>query len=459
VAALLVVGGTVVAVTGGDDETTKRPIAQRSGDPKPSDQPVDPGDGRGGGEDPENLNEGRRPGESKVLWYKTAPDAPSSGADAPGMWITGKAAVKAAYKEVVAYGVGDGKPAWNPIAFPQKICAVTRGKTADDKVVVAYMSGASDRAKCNQLQQIDLATGRKGWTAEVEDGALFDSAVSIELSLAGDTLVVGRSQSGTAYDARTGKKLFDIKRYGDACFPAAFAGSARQIVSVAGCDATEPTEHEEVRGLDPRTGRVLWTQKLDKGWSVKRTFSVDPLVLYSTNQDKDQWNIAAIKPGGGFRSQVGFDEDFAPECGWAILERDLEGCLGTAADADTLYLPTEATGGPNEIVAVDLATGKEKWRVKSPSDESMLPLKVQGGNLIAYVEPSYDAGGQVVSIPTAGAAHTPVKLLQNPEGAADVEGGFYSKTVDWVDGRFYISTTRLTGNDDAPEKLMLAFGK
>ncbi|MFC9507918.1 PQQ-binding-like beta-propeller repeat protein [Streptomyces sp. NPDC057002] len=461
VAALLVVGGTVWAVTGGDGgKGKKKPVAQQSdGSKGGASDPVNPGDGRGeGGEDPENLNEGRQAGEAKVLWYKEAPDAPGSGADAPGMWITDKSAVKAAYKQLFAYNVGDGQPAWDTITFPQKICATTPEKTADDKIVVAYMSGSSDRAKCNQLQEIDLNTGEKGWKEEVADGALFDSTLSVELSVTGTTLMVGRSQSGTAYDVTNGDKLFDKKRYGDSCFPAAFAGGEK-LIAVSSCGAGGNNEHDEVQQLDPRTGKVQWTQKFDKGWRVARAYSVSPLVIYSTNEEKKSWNISTFTSGGKFRSQVGFDEDFAPECGWAILERDLQGCQGVAVDDTTLYLPTEATTGANEIVAVNLADGKEKWRVKSPVDESMLPMRVEGGKLIAYVQPSYDAGGQVVSIPTGGSGHKPVKLLQNPQGAADIEDGFFSKDIDWAGGRFYISTTRLSGNDDTKEKLMLAYGK
>jgi hypothetical protein len=89
----------------------------------------------------------------------------------------------------------------------------------------------------------------------------------------------------------------------------------------------------------------------------------------------------------------------------------------------------------------------------------MLPLKLDGGNLVAYVEPSYDAGGEIVSIPTGGSGHKATKLLQNPQGAADIENSFFSRAIDYVDGRFYISTTRLTGNDESKEKLMLAYGK
>ncbi|MCZ9348612.1 PQQ-like beta-propeller repeat protein [Streptomyces mutabilis] len=465
VAALLVIGGSVWAVTstGGDDKD-KKPVAGKSDDPKPSGSgggaPVNPGDGSGdGGEDPEDLNEGRQAGESKVLWYKEAPDAPGSGADADGMWITDKAAVKAAYKQVFAYNVGDGKPSWDPITFPEKICAVTPEKTADDKIVVAYMSGSSDRAKCNKLQEIDLATGQKGWTEEVEDGELFDSTLSVELTVSGKTLMVGRSQSGTAYDVTSGKKLYDKKKYGDACFPAGFAGSASKLVQVASCGAGGDNAHDELQGLDPKTGKVLWTYKYEKGWRVGRAYSVDPLVVYATDEEKKVWNISTFTSGGKVQEQVGVDEDFAPECGWAILERDLQGCAGVAVGGGTLYLPTEATTGANEIVAINLSTGKEKWRAKSPADESMMPMKVEGDQLIAYVQPSYDAGGQVVSIPTGGNDHKPAELLRNPQAVADIENSFYSKDIDWVDGRFFISSTRLTGNDEAKEKLMLAFGK
>lgn len=92
----LIMGGTVYAVGGGN----KQPTADGSRSPTSSAKastpvaPLSPGDGDGG-EDSRDLNAGRKPGESKVLWYKEAPEAPGSGADAPGMWITGRTAVKA----------------------------------------------------------------------------------------------------------------------------------------------------------------------------------------------------------------------------------------------------------------------------------------------------------------------------------------------------------------------------
>ncbi|MFF9771705.1 PQQ-binding-like beta-propeller repeat protein [Streptomyces sp. NPDC014636] len=457
VAALLVIGGTVFAVTGGDDGGgKKKPVAGQSDDPKHS-ASASP-TASGGGEDPEHLNDGRQAGEGKVLWYKPAPDAPASGADAPGMWVSGDTAVKAAYKQVFAFGAGDGSTAWGPLTFPQKICAVTAQKSADDKIVVAYMNSAGDRAKCNQLQQIDLRTGEKGWSGEVADGGLFDSALNVELTVSGKTLMVGRSQSGTAYDIDSGKKLYDKKRYGEACFPAAFAGGTDRLIQVASCGVGTSGEHEEIQELDPATGKVRWTQKVKKGWEVSRTYSVDPLVVYLTNRDKKVWNISTFTENGKFRSEVKVDGKFAPRCGWAVLERELQGCQGVAVDADTLYLPTDSTISANEIVAISLSDGKEKWRVKSPGDRPMSPVKVEGGKLIAYVQPSYDTGGQVVSVPVTGSSHTTTSLLHNPQGAAEAENTFYDGVVDWTGGRFFISSGRLSGDDDSKEKLIMAFG-
>jgi hypothetical protein len=458
VAGLLVVGGAVWAVAGGGDDKKqqKKPVAGHSS----ASAPVNPGDGRGAGdEDPEDFNEGRKPGEARVLWYKTAPDAPKDGADAPGMWITDKTVVKPAYKQLFAYNVDDGKPTWDPVSFPQQICAVTPVKSADDKVVVAYESHSGDRTACDQLQQIDLNTGKKGWSMKVTRGDdMFDNTVTISLAVSGRTLVVGRQLSGVAYDIDTGRKLFDKEKYGAGCFPAGFAGGTR-LIQVASCGAGGSNEHDEVQELDPATGKVKWTRVLPEGWSAQRTFSLDPLVLYSTREDGKRYNISVLDTKGGIRSQVDVKGSFEPQCAWPGLNRNLQGCSGVAADANTLYLPTAVTMGANEIVAVDLDTGKEKWRVKSPTDTSMLPIKTENGKLIAYVEPSYDQGGQVVSIASAGSSHTPVKLLQNPENTAEIENGFFRKNIDWVGGRFYISSARLDGSDDAKEKLMMAFGK
>ncbi|QEU93833.1 PQQ-binding-like beta-propeller repeat protein [Streptomyces kanamyceticus] len=460
VAALLVAGGVTWAVVGGDDGGEKKPVAKEK-DPKPTaSAPVNPGDGSGDGkEGKEDLNEGRKPGEAKVLWYKEAPKVPGSGGDAPGMWIDGDVAVKAAYKELSAYDVKTGKVAWPTITFPQKICAATQQASDKGKIVIAFKDSVKSAAKCNQLQVIDLKTGAKGWGKSVKEEGLFDFSMQSSLAFVGDTLMVGRDQSGTALSmSDEGKQLFVAEKKDEgSCFPAGFAGGKKLLMKLS-CGASTPTEHDELQQLDPKTGKALWTKKFPKGWKIGKVYSVSPTVVYLTNEDKKKWNISVLKENSdATRSEVVSKDGFAPECGSSILDRGLDGCTGVTADASYLYLPTDEKSGANEIVAFSLATGKEAWRTKSPVDEKMLPLKVENGALVAYVSPAYTSAGRVVSIATSG-SHTPKTLLQNPSGTSKIESGFYSKDVDYVDGRFYISTTSITGST-GQQKLMLAYGE
>ncbi|MFI7386004.1 PQQ-binding-like beta-propeller repeat protein [Streptomyces sp. NPDC049813] len=473
VALVLVAGGVVLAVTGGDDAKDKKDTAGKDKAPEASasaSAPVNPGDGQGdgrGGE--EDLNAGRQDGEAKVLWYKTAPKVGSDGAGAPGMWITDKVAVKAAYKEVLGYGVQDGKVSWPAITLPQKICSVTKNPSGAGKIVVAYMSGTSSRANCNQVQEIDLATGAKGWSAKIperEDKDDFFDGTGSSISLTyvgGDTLMVGRSMSGLALDAKTGKKKkFVVEQYGSDCFPKAFTGNKDKLLSVASCGAGGDNAHEELRQLDPETGKVRWTKKFPKDWTVGNVYSVSPLVVYSTNQDDKKYNIASFKEGSAsVRAEVGVDGlDTGCGAGFSFLTRDLNGCQGVTVDGSTLYMPTKGkTGGANAIVAISLTSGKERWRVSSPEDQSLLPMKTENGSVVAYMEASYGGtAGRVVSVPVSG-AHTPKTLLQNPAGTAGIESGFYSKDVAWADGRFYLSATNLSGSAKGQQKLMLAYGE
>ncbi|MFE6165132.1 PQQ-binding-like beta-propeller repeat protein [Streptomyces sp. NPDC056486] len=463
-AGALVIGGVAWAVVGGgdDDPSKKKPLAGTTNDPKASNSaPVNPGDGDGdGATGQDDLNAGRQPGESKVLFYKEAPKVPGSGADAKGMWIKDGIAAKAAYKEISAYDVSTGKTAWPTITFPQKICGTTPQATDDSKIVVAFKDGQKDDSKCNQIQIVDLKTGAKGWKKPVKEEGLFDMSLSTDLSITGDTVMVGRSQSGTALSISDGKELFVAdKKDPGACFPSGFAGGKKMLVAYS-CGASSPTEHDELQQLDPKTGDAVWTKKFPKGWRIGRIYSESPTIVYLTNEDKKTWNITTLKPNSSAtRSEVGVDEKFAPECdGSSFLGGSLQGCLGVTTDDNNLYLPTEATSGANEVVAISLATGKEAWRTKSPLEESMLPIKVDGNAVIGYVEPSYDAGGKIVSIPISG-SHKPKTLLKNPSGTSEIESGFFSKALDYVDGRFYISTTRLSGSTKGQEKLMLAYGK
>ncbi|RSS63340.1 PQQ-binding-like beta-propeller repeat protein [Streptomyces sp. WAC06614] len=459
-AGVLVLGAGGYFLLAGDDEGGKDPKAQASApaDAKPSGgASVDKGDGNGGGGQEADLNSGRKPGEDKVLWVKTnSVELPGAGADAPAQWVVGDTVVKAAYKSVTAYGVRDGKERWT-VSFPEKICTATNTTTADAKTVVGFMNGQSSSAKCNQLKGIDLKAGKETWTKEVPDEGMFDIMVSPTLAIAGDTVTVSRMGPTSAFKVSTGDKLFartEQPTTDGKCVPETYAGGSR-MVAVARCI----DEGEEVQGADPATGNTTWGYKLPKDWKVTKVYSVDPVVIDVTNKTKKERAVAVLGPDGKLRTQLTGEGNFAAECDLTLLDRSLQNCKGAVVDgpSNTMYLPTE--GRSNEIAAFDLTTGKIKWRTPAGEGRRLLPLRAENGQLYAYLDAEKDKGGEVVAVPAAGGK--PTTLLRNPSGpAAPVENAFFSPQLDFVDGRLFISATRLLGNSKGgQEKLLMVFGK
>lgn len=145
----------------------------------------------------------------------------------------------------------------------------------------------------------------------------------------------------------------------------------------------------------------------------------------------------------------------------------LDGCTAAAADTGTLYLGTEGSGGAissypetNEVVAIDLGNGKEKWRTKDPKGRAMRPQAVEGGKLVAYVQPGrvQDAAAMATFAPTGGA---PQVVLQSPEAAIGGERAFYlNPHMLWSGGRFFMLNGRVQSpSDKGKDHALLSFGK
>ncbi|RII15012.1 Outer membrane protein assembly factor BamB [Streptomyces sp. YIM 130001] len=461
VAGLLVVGGGVyLAVSGGDDEENpKKPVAGKSNDPKPGkSDPVDEGDGSGGGRESDN-DLASKPGEAKAWVSTNKMDLPGNGAELKDIWVVGDTVAQAAYNEVTGWDVSSGKEKWK-IKLPYEVCATPRNATEDGKVVVAFKEGKTGNPECSQLQMIDLKTGKKGWKSEPKKDNDFDSAISLELSISGNTVAAARSQSGTAFRVSDGKKLFKASKDGN-CFPAAFAGGER-LMQVDSCSTS--TENDNLKLIDPKTGKAKWKFASKKGWEVSKVYSTNPIVISVTNRDEKSWSIMALTDSGKVRSQLdGGKDNFRQQCGgFAVLERQLNGCDGMVADADSFYMATEpkgsaSSGRSNEIVAFDLNTGKPKWRAKAGEGRSALPLQREGTGLLAYVDPTYDKPGSIVKFGAGGSK--PTTVLKHPESAASIENSMTSGKLKYSGGHFFITSSRLLGGDSKDAARMLSFGK
>ncbi|MGW0121003.1 outer membrane protein assembly factor BamB family protein [Streptomyces sp. NPDC003327] len=467
--AVLVAAVTTWAVVGGDDE--KDPVAQpptatgpATPTPKPTES-VDQGDGSGDGDagnGEEDLNAGRKPGEAKVNWLvKNDVDLPRNGADAYGPWIVGDTVVKAMYKGVDGYNLSDGKLKWH-VDLPFELCATPAEPSANGVMVFAHEESADDGAKCTGLQQIDLKTGKAGWKGVIPKGKGLFSFSDNTLAISGNTLTAAGSSTAFGFSLATGKQIFSGPASG--CKPFAYAGGSK-LIGAYDCPSGDVEKKvQAVSEVDPNTGKAKWSFKLEPNWEVDKVYSVDPLVVSATQREQKKWTVFALNANGTLRSQIqGGNDKFAPRCGGGLIifGKNLQGCTGVAADAHTFYMATETDyGKPNEVVAFDLRTGKAKWRSKAPGEQSMTPLRMEGSQVLVYVEPAFDAGGAVATLaPTGGA---PKILQQHPASTSSIESNFYDGGYAYGSGTFVVASGRVSAANDEEEKqvkTMMAFSK
>lgn len=466
VAGLLVIGGGTWFALSGDDKDDKPNVSKSSDAPKPTgSDSVDQGNGDGTGRTGnDDLNAGRQPGEAKALFLlKNDVDLPRNGADVFGPWVVGDTVVKAMYREVAGYSVTDGTKKWS-VPLGTKVCSAPVQTSTDGKIVVGVEDGLTEKAKCLDLQMIDLKTGKAGWKKPIPKASgAFSSLSDFTLSISGNTLAAGGTGNSYGFSMTDGKQLFgkpeeDCKRY-------AFAGGPK-LIAAASCPTSDyDNPKQQVQEVDPVTGRTKWTYNTPVGWEVDKVYSASPLVLSITQREPKKWSIIALDDNGKLRSQIdGGNDKYAPRCGGAfvVFGQNLEGCTGVAADADTFYMATEpaTVRSPNHVVAFNLDTGKEKWRSPSSGDREMTPLRMENGNVLVYMGASYDKGGEVATIaPTGGAPKT---LLKHPVSTAEIENSFFSAKMAYADGRFFIASGRVSASNDKEEKetkTMLAFGK
>ncbi|MFJ5226924.1 PQQ-binding-like beta-propeller repeat protein [Streptomyces sp. NPDC088400] len=475
VAGLLVLGGgTWFALSGGggdgggggDDGRAGReakPKVSRSGPAAPSGSSA-AGGSQDSRKEADAFNAVRKDGEAKVEWLHTNDvDLPGIGADSYGPWFAGDTVVKATYRQVVGYSTTDGTKKWT-LPLPAEACAAPAAPTPDGKIVIGFKGGVSESAACDQMQMVDLTTGQGGWRKEIPEAPGAYSILDVTMAISGNTVTAGH----TAYRVSDGKKLFG-RPPGD-CFPYAFAGGAK-LIAAEDCPSGESGKQlHQLQELDPVTGKVKWTHRVKKDLVIDKIYSVDPLVFSVKHQEDGGWGVFVLNADGTERSQpTGSDDQFRMDCDdseGVVLggQPTTEGCIGVVADASTLYMSTSYEEGSdsraNAILAFDLATGKLKWRVTSPDDRMMTPVRLEGGNLLAYLAPWDDQAGAVVTIaPTGGAPRT---LLRHPASTDEIETHVFSQKYAYVDGRFYVSSSSVGASDDTAEKklkTMIVFGE
>jgi hypothetical protein len=459
--ALIVTGGVWYAWSGKGDD--KKDTANSSGGTG--------GDSGGSGGSTAKGDEKVPADTSARMLFKVPAPKVDDTTVVSGSWLTDKAYVKSGVAEINGYDRDKGTKLWT-IKLPGPVCTFSEHTTDDDRTAVVFQPGMPAKGRtagCSQVAAIDLDAGKKLWTKSLGTGSRTTSFDNVTVSA--DTVAAGGTDGGAAFDISSGKRLWAPKP-NDNCVDAGYGGGEK-LVAVLKCGSfDDPQLH--IQTIDPESGETVSEYKLATGIEDAAVVSTNPLVVAADvgNSAGDGSEISDFfsidnKTGKLITRISAPGKNYAARCD---ALSDLEQCTGLAVGNGRLYIPTEEHDGTegysktNEIVAFDLATGKQTGQRADAGDGyTITPLRMDGGNVIAYKRPPYNKGGQIVSID--GGSFKETKLLENPASgsARDAETTLspdYSEIL-YSQGHLYMAdqfADKLLSASSGEKVLVLALG-
>ncbi|ORT58526.1 PQQ-binding-like beta-propeller repeat protein [Streptomyces sp. CB03238] len=393
--------------------------------------------------------------------------------DVTGSWITDKAYVKSGVESVVGYDIDKGTPLWTT-PLPGQVCAASR-HVKDNKTAIVFEAAKrvppQNFQPCTEVGVIDLVTGKLLWRKSVTGTDSGDSKAGFdEVTIGATTVAAGGTDGGAAWDLATGKLLWKPEVNAEECEDRGYGGGDA-LVAVRLCGPID-TPDTFIQNLDPKTGAPISSYKMPAGVDGAGVISTKPLVVAADVGDTagDGSRISDFfsidEKTGKLKVKISADgERYAAEC----ESSGVEVCTKAVVGNNRVYLPTEDHegggdyGDTNEIVSFDLTTGKPTTDKADAGDRySMFPLRMDGGNIIAYKKAPYDKGGQIVSID--GGTFKQTVLLENPADKSVVraEQSFVLDTAEmlYADGRLFIADDMFNSPSTSTESkdyLVMAF--
>ncbi|MEO3976211.1 PQQ-binding-like beta-propeller repeat protein [Streptomyces sp. CAU 1734] len=405
---------------------------------------------------------------SAIAFEKPAP-AHDGLLNVEGSWLTEKAYIKPGIRSVTAHDPVRGTPLWT-LKLPGQICASSRHVSADNKTAVAFEATARTKSRavvpCTEVGAVDLNTGKLLWSRSVTGAITGDNKVNFsEVTQSGTTVAAGGLSGGAAFDLNTGTVRWKPTVDADQCFDQGYGGGAA-LVAVRKCgDYDKPSV--TIQRIDPSNGTPLFSYKMPPTVGYASVVSTDPLVVAADVGDtagvSGFSDLFSLDGKGALLARIPAAADkFSAQC----RTTRVESCNKLAVGNGRIYLPTDKHEGKaefsdtNEVVSYDLTTGKPTSDRADAGDRyTMFPLRMDGGNVIAYKRPPYDKGGQIVSID--GATFKQTVLMENPQDRAvrAKETGFSPDSAEfrYRAGRLYIATPSLSGYRHGKEFLAVAF--
>ncbi|MEU9298334.1 PQQ-binding-like beta-propeller repeat protein [Streptomyces sp. NPDC048266] len=406
----------------------------------------------------EEIARQRRAGEASAWIVDDRTDLPRRSIPTEDLWIVGDTAVQAIYKKVVAHRLSDGAKLWS-VALPTPVCETPVNPTPDGKVVIVLQNvEAWTGARCNQLQMVDLRTGKAGWHKELTETGSGDGTIIVDSAISGGTVAIVQSMKAAAYRVADGKKLYDIPMENPGkCYPSRVAGGSRLLV-LGHCAITALEKaYDQVREIDPTTGKVRWRHRTEPGRRIGQVLSVDPAVITTAHREThaDDWRVVALGPDGQARRTIDPRGKGFKHCGDSIdTSANAQACRAAVVGGGLVLL-----GGEDRAGAYDLGTGKLVWGVKDEgASHGYFPLRTGPGRTgFVYQVGTSSRPGRVIQI-GPGSADTMKDTLKLPASTARVEirMGAVGKNA-YVGDRLVLTPATLDGDDARHEPRMLSF--
>ncbi|MFJ3123642.1 PQQ-binding-like beta-propeller repeat protein [Streptomyces sp. NPDC086993] len=471
VAVVLIVAGGIWYSSGSGDDDKKDKASQSSGSTEGK------GGENKGGTAPDGAGTEKAPDDpkSKVAFQLPLPKV-ADVTKVDGSWLTDKAYVKTGLNEVVAYDPAKGTKLWS-IPLAGQVCAASRHMSKDYRTAIAFQQSKPSKATkyppCNQIGALDLKTGKLLWSKSVTAATSGDAPVRFdEVTVSGTTVAAGGTEGGAAFDLNTGAERWKPKATTDGCYDKGYGGG--EALAVVRKCGTYDDPQLVIQALNPTSGAPISSYKMPPGVDYASIVSTKPLVVAADVGDtagdgsgiSDFFSIDAST--GKLLTRIAADgEKYAARC----ASTEVESCSQLAVGNNRIYVPTEDHegsgdyGDTNEIVSFDLTTGKPTSDRADAGDRyTMFPIRMDGGNIIAYRVPPYDKGGQVVSID--GATFKQTVLMENPsdESIRDAETSFTPDYTEfrYGDGHLYLSSTMVSkpsGSLDTSRRLVVSFSR
>ncbi|MGW5067186.1 outer membrane protein assembly factor BamB family protein [Streptomyces cyaneofuscatus] len=464
---LVAAAGGVYAVTDGTWGRSAGPVAKESPGPAssaPASSAPPPGGPAARTPQPQKIpttaeiDAARKPGDATAWIVDDRTDLPRGNHRAHDLWTVDGAVVQALHRKVAAYRLSDGAELWS-VPLPTAVCETPANPAPDGKVVIVRQERPDDERgnRCNQLQMIDLKSGKQGWHKQLPETGSGDNSFIVYSAISGGTFAIARSMKATAYRVADGSELYDIPWENPGkCYPDDVAGGSRLLVSSdCAISMDRSKNYSQLREIDPRTGKVLWRHRTSPGWKFGSLISVDPVVFTTVNAEDttSDWRVVALGPKGKLRTTIDPREKGFEHCAGSGSGGEIQPCRGTAAGPDHVVL-----GGTDRVGVYDLGTGKFVWGIKSDDPlRTLHPLRAEKGRAALVYETASPDGPGRTFVMGPGGAGTEKVLLKHPAAAAAAETRMAGGRLAYVDGRVVITSSGVSGLDTDRQARMLSF--